>query len=133
MKVSLKKNPKSKTAIHWTSCEPFVENKLAVLIHRVRYVGTYKIGPKWKPHIGLQAWCGNHMTGSDKFTFLSQPPDESIVCARCEDNAVKAGLLTSYQLSGKHVHTGGLIAISRCCNGEIKIHDESVQGIKENT
>jgi hypothetical protein len=125
MKVEIKKNKRAQTGVHWTACEPFVENTRAVLIHRVRYVTTYKIGPQYNAHIAVGCWCGNTMTGTTKFTFLDAPPDERIVCARCEDSAVESGLPTSEQLAGKHIHTGGVVAVKRCCDGE------AAHGIKE--
>ena len=118
MKVEIKKDKRARTGVHWTACEPFVENTRAVLIHRVRYVTTYKIGPQYNAHIAVGCWCGNTMTGTTKFTFLDAPPDERIVCARCEDIAVESGLPTSEQLAGKHIHTGGVVAVKRCCDGE---------------
>lgn len=117
MKVALEKKKKS-SGVHWTACEPFVENSRAVLIHRVRHVSTHKIGPRWPAHLAVHCWCGNGMTGTDKFTFLSAPPDGRIVCARCEDSAVEAGLPSSAHLAGKHVHTGGVVAVRRCCESE---------------
>jgi hypothetical protein len=122
MKVLIEKNKKEIKGVHWTACEPFVENSRAVLIHRVRYVTTHKISPRWPAHLAVYGWCGNGMTGTTKFTFLSEPPDGSIVCARCEDAAVDAGLPSSLQLVGKHVHTGGVVAVRRCC--------EAAHGIK---
>lgn len=119
MKIALKKDKRSISGVHWTACEPFVENSMAVLIHRVRYVTTHKIGPKYKAHLAVGCWCGNTMTGSTKFTFLNAPPDEHIVCARCEDKAIECGLPTSEQLTGKHIHTGGVVAVRRCCAKEI--------------
>lgn len=101
--------------VPWVTCRPFVENSRAVLIHRPREVTTHKIGPKWNAHIAVHAWCGTTMTGTKKFTFLDAPPAGRIVCARCEDAAVGAGLPSSTQLVGEHVHTGGVVAVSRCC------------------
>lgn len=124
MKVRLEQRPGLErlgqfgSILPWASCLPFIENSRAVLIHRPRSVGTYKIGPKWPAHISINCWCGNTMTGGKKFTFLSAPADGAIVCARCEDNAVAAGLMPSSEIVGRHVHTGGVIAKRRCCGGE---------------
>ncbi len=101
--------------IPWVSCKPFVENSRAVLIHRPRRVTTHKISERWPSHIAVHCWCGNAMTGTKKFTFLDAPGDDRIVCARCEDAAVDAGLPSSGELAGKHVHTGGVVAVTRCC------------------
>jgi hypothetical protein len=101
--------------VPWTSCKPFVENTMAVLIHRPRRVTTHKIGPRWDPHIAVHAWCGNSMTGSTKFTFLDAPPVGRIVCARCEEKAVLSGLPSSSGLTGSHVHIGKVFAVATCC------------------
>lgn len=115
--IAIEKERKlSKGSIPWTACKPFIENSKAVLIHRPRYVTTHKIGPRWGAHISVHCWCGNAMSGTKKFTFLDAPGDGAIVCARCEDRAVAAGLQPSSSLAGKHVHTGGVVAIARCCN-----------------
>jgi hypothetical protein len=104
--------------IPWVSCLPFVENSRGMLVHRPRFVCTHKIGPKWPAHIAINCWCGNTMTGNQKFTFLDAPQESAIVCARCEDNAVAAGLMPSSAIVGRHVHTGGVIAKTRCCEDE---------------
>lgn len=99
----------------WASCKPFVENSKAVLIHRPRTVTMHRISEEYRPHIAVENWCGNTHTGGKKFTFLDSPPIGRIVCARCEENATKAGLLASSTLSGRHVCIGGVIAVSHCC------------------
>ncbi len=102
-------------AVPWVSCRPFVENSKGVLVHRPRMVTTHKIGPKFAAHLGVHMWCGNCASGGKKFTFLDAPSQGRIVCARCEDLAVAAGLPSSSELAGRHVHTGGVVAVSRCC------------------
>lgn len=103
--------------VPWVSCKPFVENTRGVLIHRPRMVTTHKIGPRWDAHLAVHAWCGNAATGRKNFTFLDAPPQGRIVCARCEDAALAAGLPSSEALAGQHVHTGGVVAVARCCAG----------------
>lgn len=131
MKVAIEKDPSIKrvqgrlkliASIPWTSCEPFVENAKAALIHRPRYVTTHKIGPRWAAHHAVHNWCGSVFTGTSKFTFLGEPPIGRIVCARCEDAAVAAGLPSSSEIAGRHVHTGGVVAVARCCD-----HTEEAQ------
>ena len=131
MKVSLQKDKRTRTGVHWTACEPFLENSQAVLIHRVRYVTTHKLGQRWPAHLAVGCWCGNTMTGTTKFTFLNAPPEGRIVCARCEDAAVEAGLPTSYQLAGKHIHTGGVVAVRRCCLDDSEIHNATTKALEQ--
>ena len=116
MKIQIKKDKKARTGIHWTACEPFLENTRGALIHRVRYVTTHKISPKYNAHLAVSCWCGMSICGQKNLTFIAAPPSEKIVCARCEDIAVQKGLPTSYQLTGKHIHTGGVVAVKRCCD-----------------
>ena len=99
----------------WASCKPFVENSKAVLIHRPRTVTMHRISEKYRPHIAIWQWCGNTHTGTKKFTFLDAPPKGRIVCARCEERAVEAGLPSSSELAGEHVCVGGVVAVSHCC------------------
>ena len=115
MKVHLQKAPRLRKGIPWTSCEPFVENTRATLIHRVRHVTTHKIGDRWKAHIAVHMWCGNSATGTKKFTFLPEPPAGKLVCARCEEMATKRNMEPSDAIAGRHVHLGRTIAVATCC------------------
>lgn len=112
--IKLQKDPRRRSGVPWTACKPFLENRQAVLIHRVRYVTTHKIGPKWKAHLGIHLWCGSITVGSDKFTFLDEPPEGRLVCARCESAVIAAGLPASSDIAGRHVHLGGVVAVQTC-------------------
>jgi len=119
MKLSLQKKKNDwRNGMQWSSCSPFVENSSASLIHRPMHVATYKIGARWKSHIGITFWCGNTSTGTKKFTFLDAPPDGKLLCARCEKNAIAAGIKSSEELTGRHVHIGGVVAVRLCCTEE---------------
>lgn len=115
MKITLEKPKEPRFGIPWSSCSPFIENSKAVLIHRPRYVVTHKIGPKWKAHISISCWCGNSFSGTKKFTFLDSPKQESLLCARCEEKAVQAGLPPAHIITGNHVHLGRVVAQKMCC------------------
>jgi len=100
----------------WKACLPFVDNPRASLIHRPRSGSTYNIHKK--PHITVSFWCGYTVTASDShLSFVSAPPDGSILCEKCEANAVKNGLPTADELAGKHVHKGRTVAVVTCCSG----------------
>lgn len=121
MKVALEKRKglndgRCFKGIPWTSSEPFVMNDMAQLIHRVRNVSMHKISDRYPYHLGVHMWCGNGSTGTKKFTFLGEPPVGRIVCARCEGAAIAAGLPSSSQIAGRHVHTGGVVAVAQCCD-----------------
>lgn len=89
---------------------------MAALIHRPRIVVTHQISKKYRPHTSVTMWCGSTQSGTKKFTFLDAPPKGRIMCHRCEEKAIEAGLLSSSQLAGEHVHIGGVIAVAHCCN-----------------
>lgn len=118
MKLPLGRPKDTRFGIIWNSCSPFIENSMAVLIHRPRYVVTHKISEKHKAHIAIHCWCGTGFTGTKKFTFLDAPPDGKLLCARCEERAVEFGQPSSSSLTGKHVHVGKVIAKQLCCQSE---------------
>lgn len=101
--------------IVWSRCLPFVDNSLALLVHRPRTVNTYNIHKH--SHIGIGYWCGNHCSGGRKFTFLPLPPSNKLLCQKCEQNAVASGLPSADFLNEKHVHVGKLIPVQMCCQG----------------
>ena len=116
MKLKLGRHPKQRFGIPWKEASPFIDNDMAVLIHRPRYIVTHKIGEKWKAHLAIECWCGNGFTGTKKFTFLDAPPDGKLLCARCEAAVVNHGQPSSESIVGHHVHIGGLVAKQLCCN-----------------
>lgn len=101
--------------IEWHSCSPFIDNSRALLVHRPRYGATLQIRAKYKPHFAIEFWCGSSSTGTKKFTFLDEPTQGKFLCARCEEKAIAAGYPSSTDLTGKHIHTGGTIAVQKCC------------------
>lgn len=107
LRADLKKN-----AIQWASALPFVENKRAILIHRPKAATTHTLFKK--PHISVEYFCGSIQTGNDKFTFLSVPPMDSVLCNRCEIAALEAGMPSADSLAGRHVHKGGMRAYTTC-------------------
>lgn len=114
MKLPLGKHPKHRFGIAWKEASPFIDNARAILIHRPRYVVTHKVGER-SAHISIECWCGNHFSGTKKFTFLNAPTDGKLLCARCEEVAVKHGQPSSEQLTGHHVHVGRLVPQQLCC------------------
>jgi len=114
MKVPISKEKRGNGGIPWVACEPFVENSRAALIHRVRHVTTHQINDKYRPHIAVKCWCGNSMTGTKKFTFISAPGTDDVLCARCEVIATKVGLPSAESIAGRHVHVGGVVVVKHC-------------------
>ena len=100
--------------ITWKSCLPFVKNSRGTLIHRPRSGATYNLHAN--PHNVVTFWCGMIVSsGGKNLTFLSTPPDDKILCERCEAAAVKAGMLSADELAGRHVHKGRTVAVVTCC------------------
>ena len=110
-----------KPFLQWQSALPFVQNKRALLIHRPRSVDVYRLHKH--PHMAVLFLCGNGSTGTDKFTFLEAPPVDSILCARCEQAALKINFPSASSLAGRHVHIGGIFARAHCCDYEIGEHE----------
>ena len=101
------------TTYPWASCAPFVENRRGILIHRPRTVATFTLLKK--PHFSIGYWCGSHANNdAGNLTFLEAPAENAIVCERCEQMAVEAGLPSAYSLAGRHVHIGKLKAVLTC-------------------
>jgi hypothetical protein len=95
---------------------PFVENSRGTLIHRPRRVSTYNIH-KSGPHVGIEFWCGMHVSsGGKNFTFQDAPTDGRVLCERCEAIAVANELPSADDITGRHVHKGRTVAVSTCCD-----------------
>lgn len=119
MKIALKPRKKAPNEaelkaqpIEWKATLPFLENTRAYLIHRPMTVTTYR--HQRSPHLAVLCYCGNGFSGQKNLTFLSAPPENAVVCQRCEDAAMLAGLPSSSEISGRHVHTGGLKIVLSC-------------------
>jgi len=112
-----KTHARFKPLLQWESALPFIENKRALLIHRPRSVNIHRLYKT--THMAAHLFCGNTFTGNDKLTFLEAPPVDSILCARCEQAALKVGFPSASSIAGRHVHVGGLFARAHCCDYEI--------------
>jgi len=102
--------------VNWLSCLPFVENSRGTLIHRPRSGKTYNIH-RTGPHVAMSFWCGMAVSSDGKnFTFLDQPPEGKILCEKCEEAAILAGMPSADELAGRHVHKGRTRAVATCCD-----------------
>ena len=96
-----------------STCKPFVKNDKGVLIHRPISIDIHKVRGRY--HMAIHYACGLTSCGSKKFTFLDAVRGENIVCFKCEMMAVeKYGYKSSSEISGRHVHTGGVRAYKNC-------------------
>ena len=113
MKLALQRPKDTRRAVAvWVSCLPFVDNDRAVLIHRPKAVQSFKIHRL--PHLGVHYWCNGMATGGKNFTFLALAPENKLVCQRCEDAAIEAGLPSTDELCGAHRHKGTVVAVRTC-------------------
>ncbi len=100
------------SATVWASCLPFVENTRGVLIHRPKSAVTYNLHRE--PHLAVIYYCGNGTSGRKHITFLPVPPEGALLCERCEQAALEAGLPSADALAGRHVHKGKIKAVVTC-------------------
>lgn len=100
--------------IDWKESLPFVVNPRGLLTHRVKWAATQFTGDE--SHTAIGYWCGNQ--GNRLCDFVEVPPQERLVCARCEEMAVAAGEPTSEQIAGRHACMGELRVKRLCCESD---------------
>ena len=115
LKLPLERGDSRRAVVFWKSSLPFVENSRGVLIHRPRYVHMYDLGNRWGRHLAVHYWCGNATSGTKHITFLSEPPENKLLCAVCDARAVLAELPSASSICGRHVHVGRVVAHQTCC------------------
>lgn len=97
----------------WKKSLPFVWNPRGVMIHRAKSVHTYGYFSNSKLLRNVvHFWCGNFCNNPE---FYSDPPENRLLCVRCEALATQAGELSADELAGRHVHIGKAIAVRTCC------------------
>lgn len=104
--------------LDWKKAAPFVVNPRAILTHRVKSVRSHfdDLTCESHSHYSVDFWCGNGSSGSPLLVEI--PPEDRLLCARCEEVAVKAGEKSAEELAGRHVHIGELRAKRLCCLNE---------------
>lgn len=102
--------------LHWTMTLPFNSNPRGVLVHRVRIGHSF-----WKrgqhSHDAVTYWCANSAVGGG-LNLTEVPPEDRLLCARCEQLAVEAGEPTAEELAGRHVCIGVMKPHRICCRNE---------------
>lgn len=101
---------------YWKKSQPFVENARAHLIRRPLSINEHRLSGHGR-HISIEYLCGQTTTGLKKFTFHDVPPENGVVCAVCEARAIMAGLPSSAEIAGRHVHIGRMRAVLTCAHG----------------
>lgn len=102
--------------IDWTKCAPFNVNPRGYLVHRVKCGRSYFWYGEYS-HDAVTHWCGNATT-SNGISLTDKPPENRLLCARCERLAVAAGLPSADELAGKHIHLGAIKVHRECCRDE---------------
>ena len=105
----------SNLTVHLLRSKPFVENSRGVLIHRPRSARLRFCRVRNKPYLSVHFYCGMVITGFRKITFLDFPDESKVLCARCEEIALKFRLPPADAVAGRHVHKGGVKAARNCC------------------
>lgn len=96
----------------WRRSLPFVKTDRGILIHRPIGISRIDRNYGWANDVA-NYFCGG--VGKSDLTFYAQVPYGTIVCERCEQAAVRAGLPSVGDLHDGHVCVGGIRAFSRCC------------------
>ena len=103
---------------NWTRSLPYNVNPRGMLVHRVRAGTTFYDVRGEERHSALMYWCGMTVCGYGGIDTTDDPPQNRLLCIRCEEMAIEAGQPTSQELTGRHVHVGSLRAVRECCQNE---------------
>ena len=118
---------RGRNVIIWRRAMPFVWSQGAQLVHRPRSIyqfdtngWEYTYGGRCSRDFGnrINFYCGG--VAHDKTNavwFMDDIPDGYILCERCEDAAVEAGLPSANRICGRHIHVGRCQVMVTCCPG----------------
>jgi hypothetical protein len=99
----------------WKTSAPFVKNTRGRLIHRPRVVNLYN-PVDMPPHLSVHYYCGQQTTNNqNNLTFTDTLGEEELLCEMCETNARKIKLPTAESILRRHIHTGKIKLMQRCC------------------
>ena len=102
--------------VHWLKALPFFANPRGVLVHRVKHAQTILHGGI-RSHDHVNYWCGNGCNAHGLRGWTDRPDRTQVLCEKCEQAAVDAGMPASDELAGRHVHVGRAKAVRTCCHG----------------
>lgn len=106
-------------ATAWVQSPPFAVNPRGVLTHRVKHVTVITIGGKLS-HFHVDYHCMNGFN-VDKHqihdVLTDDPPEDRLLCERCEIMAAIGNNPSGDTLAGRHVHRGVLVPQQTCCGG----------------
>lgn len=100
--------------VHWVKVVPFFANPRGVLVHRVRHACTIVHDGKLS-HNHASYWCGNGCNSHGLDGWTESPEQNQVLCQKCEQMAVAAGMPPADELAGRHVHVGRAKAVRTCC------------------
>ncbi len=75
-------------SVPWRRSKPFFLSDLGTLVHRVRFAATH-MRLQARSHDSVEYWCGS--SSSVRGRFLDEPPENRLLCHRCEAQAVAHG------------------------------------------
>lgn len=105
--------------IRWKKSPPFFANPRGILTHRVRSITThlhnYHSYGKPDRHHHVDYCCGGGANSSTCEGLTDEPPASRLLCERCEQLAIEAGLPSADELAGRHVHVGRVKPFRTCC------------------
>lgn len=124
-RVRLDRNDKRVHQKDYAESQPFFLNPRGVLAHRVRsvcrFIATYSKEPSWI----IDYWCENSGRTDKTGEGLASSPGSKLVCARCEERAVRNGEKSSSEIVGTHVCVGAARAVSVCaCDKALKREEQ---------
>lgn len=104
----------------WKEGEPFFNSDRGRLIHRVRAVDQIEFNSQSYPYgtrynVLVETWCGSRRLSTDSEGMEREPSGGKLVCERCEQAAIDAGMPSSEELTGRHVHVGRCRVVQTCC------------------
>ena len=122
MPIDLEEHPRrcpDRSIYSVNRCEPFIFNTRGVLMHRVRFckIHTCLYDTIGHCHFSFEYWCGN-CTTSEHCELYDHPPENRVLCERCEAMAVSHGQPPADELAGYHVHKGRARVFKTCCSEE---------------
>ena len=109
---------------NYSEGQPFFLNPRGVLVHRVKSV--FRLMANYHRHAWwiVEYWCENSGRMDKSGEGMLSDPGNKLVCARCEERAVRMGEKTSSRLVGRHVCVGAARAVNICrCGKSEEISD----------
>ena len=103
---------------HYDEALPWCLNQRGVLLHRPKEIYVVIAPSGERRHEVVNFYCENCTCDTGNVIYIDEPNAGMVVCRRCEAAAIAAGLKSSSEIAGRHVHIGGVKPVADCC-GEL--------------